>query len=311
MLNLLKEKIMNIITQQKGIYILNSFILGLVLLLSVESAYSQESKAPKANKSRLKLEYTKKSDNSIQLEAKLSSRINRKPVAVTNTILSFYDQTDSSVLLKSAITDKKGKAKIVLSPGYPIGRDTLSTTFSVIFEGNDQYKPSSKELTVKDARMDVGYETVDSIHTVTVSAYELNNGKPGTPLTDLDVYVYVKRLFSLLKVGEGWLQDGEATIEIPDDLPGDVEGNLNFVTIIPETDNYGTIENEATVNWGIRPPVQNKYANESKRALWEPKAPFWMVITLGILILGVFYHYFLILYKLFKIKKIGKQTSGE
>jgi len=288
------------------------FFSFLTLLLIVFFAGNVSANMPpsaKKSKTRIKLEYFKKGDDSKQIKASVSSKVKRKRVILNDVTLNLFDETDSTQLIGTATTDKKGIAVFTLSAEYPVGKDGEPSTFVVRFDGNEKYKPASKTLAVKDVKMDVTYKVVDSVYTVNVSAFEWVNGKPGNPVSDVDVYVYVKRLFSLLKVGEGWLQDGKAVVEIPNDLPGDLNQNLQFVTMIPEADDYGTVENNKTMRWGKPIPLHNKYADEDKRALWEPRAPVWMVVTLAILLLGVFYHYFLIGFKLYKIKKIGQKES--
>jgi len=307
MLNQFKSEIMY--RKRKHTYIVkrNAVLFTLFFAISFFNfAFSQEAKTPKVYKSRIKIEYLKKGDNSKEIKATISSRINKKPVKIKNVSLSLYDLTDSTKFIEDVVTNSKGIALFSLPVDYPIGRDTSGAVFNIKFDGNPQFKPSSKKIEIKDAIMTTSFETIDSVYTVTVSAYEMENGELGEPLTDLDVYVYVQRMFSLLKVSEGWLQNGEAIIEIPDDLPGDSENNLKLIIRIPETEEFGSIEGEKTINWGRPMPKDDSYSTEKQRALWEPMAPLWMVITLGLLIVAVFYHYILIIYKLFKIKKLGK-----
>jgi len=301
---------MNQKIQSAGIikHILSFLTLLLFLLFSGHVRANMPTPAKKS-KTRMKVEYFKKGDDSKQIKVSLSSKIKRKRVAIQNVSLSLFDETDSLQLVGTATTDKKGIAVFSLPRDYPVGKEGDPSTFVIRFDGNNNYKPALKSLKVKDVKLEVTYKVIDSVYTVNVSAFEWTNGKAGNPVSDVDVYVYVKRLFSLLKVGEGWLQDGKAVVEIPNDLPGDLNQNLKFVTMIPETDDYGTVESNKTMKWGKPIPLQNKYANEQMRALWEPRAPIWMVITLGVLLLGVFYHYFLIGFKLYKIKKIGKKES--
>ena len=276
---------------------------SLVVLFS-GTLWANKSDAAAKLKTRIKIEYLKKGNNAKQIKATLSSKLKRKRISVSGVTLNLFNETDSSLLIKSVLTDKKGVAVFTLPDTYPIGKDGEPGIFTVKFNGNDTYKAYSKTLEVKDVALTAKFKVVDSVYTVQVTANELVNGNIGDPVSDVDVYVYVKRLFSLLKVGEGWLQDGEATVEIPNNIPGNLQQNLDFVVMIPEADDYGTVETNKTMKWGTPLPKYNKYADEAKRALWEPRAPIWMVITLGVLLFGVFYHYFLIAYKLYKIKKI-------
>jgi hypothetical protein len=279
-------------------------VLLILTVFLIASTFSIATGAPESYKTRIKMEFIKKADDSKIVIAIISARIEKKPVRIENVYLTFYDLTDSSQLLDKVLTNDKGLAQIFLPENYPIGRDSTESVFRVEFEGNEGFKSSSKELSIKDVGMDLSYETIDSVYTILVSAYELQNGKPGKPLTDLDVYVYVQRLFSRLKIGEGWLQNGKAIIEIPSDLPGDDEFNLKLITTIQEAGEYGTIEKEGTVNWGW---VGIRHHIEKRRALWKPLPPLWMIITLSILVMGVFFHYLLIVYKLFQIKSLDNK----
>ena len=290
-----------------------AFILALLLLVSsVGIAFGQDEEEEKVvYKTRIKIEYFKKGDDSKLIKATFTAMIDRKPTPIENILLSFYDQTDSSVIVGQSTTDEKGVAMVSLPSDYIIGRDTAKSTFGVEFDGTEEYRASSNEIMVRDAKIEATYEIIDSVYTVTVMAYEIVNGEAGQPLSDMDVYVYVQRMFSQLKVGEGWLQDGEATIEVPQNIPGDEQNNLQLIVKIPESEIYGTIENEGVAAWGIEDTALIKHHKERRRALWKPMAPLWMVITLSILIAGVFYHYLLIVYKLMKIKKLYKKSLVE
>ncbi len=280
----------------------SSIVLILIMVLN-SNIYAAAANAKKA-KTRIKIEYLKNEDNTKEIKASISAKQDKKYIPLKNINLIFYDQTDSAKLIATIKTDEKGVATLVLDADYQIGNVDNPATFAVKFEGSEEYNPKTKQIEIRDVKLDVDYEVIDSVYTINVTAYEWVNGKQGKAVTDADVYVYVKRIFSLLKIGEGWIQDGKVSIEIPNDLPGDLKGNLHLVTMIPESDDYGTIMNKSTEKWGIAPPKHNTYADEDKRALWEPRAPLWMVITLSILIFGVFYHYFLIMYKLYKIRKL-------
>ena len=284
---------------------------SLLIILCVALIAGNASAAGKKLKTRIKVEYVKKGDNTKQIKATVSSKVKRKRVTLKGVALNLFDETDSTRLISTATTDKKGITVFTLPADYPVGKDGAPSVFAVRFDGNEKYKPASKKIEIKDVKLTADFKVVDSVYTIEVTANEMVNGTTGAPVSDVDVYVYVKRLFSLLKVGEGYLEDGKATIEIPNDIPGEYKThNLEFVTMIPEADDYGTVENNKTIKWGAPAPKYPKYDNVNQRALWEPRAPLWMVITLGILLLGVFYHYFLIACKLYKIKQLGKNERA-
>jgi 5-hydroxyisourate hydrolase-like protein (transthyretin family) len=268
-----------------------------------------EDQITKPVKTKIKVSYWKKFDNTRVLTATISARINKKPVTVKNVPVNFYIVSDTMLeLLGTVSTNEDGQAIYSLPADFSLSGDSiLSSTFKIEFEGNDKFKPKSKEITVRDMELNISFEVIDSVNTLIVNANEetVNGGE--IPVNETDVYVYVERLFSLLKIGEGWMEDGQAKIEFPDDIPGDKEGILNIVVRIEDSDLYGNVEQKAISDWGV--PHRDNPALSEKRALWTPNAPLWMIITLNILVIGVLYHYILIIYKLFVIRKEGKNIS--
>ena len=83
------------------------------------------------------------------------------------------------------------------------------------------------------------------------------------------------------------------TVEFPDDLPGDSIGMVTIVAMFQDHGEYGNVEMRQTIQWGI--PSDHSLP-ESHRALWTQFAPSWMVITLSILLAGVWSHYFFVNY---------------
>jgi hypothetical protein len=113
--------------------------------------------------------------------------------------------------------------------------------------------------------------------------------------------IFVHRSFNPLKVGEGTTDvNGEATIEIPKNLPGDAKGNITLLAKLDESELYGNLEASVIQQWGT--PVSDKL-EEQPRALWSPHAPLWMMITFIILMCTVWGHYLVIIIQLFRLRK--------
>ncbi|MEI6750751.1 MAG: hypothetical protein WCM93_16465, partial [Bacteroidota bacterium] len=94
---------------------------------------------------------------------------------------------------------------------------------------------------------------------------------------------------------------------------GDSIGNLTVIAQIEENDIYGNVRGEAKINWGLPKRLIN--AEKPTGELWTPIAPLWMIITLIIMLVGVWSHYAYTVIQLYKIKKIGlikakKESSG-
>jgi len=111
----------------------------------------------------------------------------------------------------------------------------------------------------------------------------------------------VHRLFYPLKVAEGTTdENGEASAEIPNNLPGDPKGNLTLIGRLDENETYGNLEASVIQPWGI--PVSDKLQKQP-RALWSEHPPLWMLITFIVLMGAVWGHYLVIIIQLFRLRK--------
>jgi hypothetical protein len=101
-------------------------------------------------------------------------------------------------------------------------------------------------------------------------------------------------------------ENGSASLEFPTDLPGDSEGNLTIIAKFEEHETFGNVERASQQKWGI--PSVNP-APIAHRALWTKTPPMWMIITLSILLTGVWGHYLFAIISLIIIKKESKKQK--
>jgi hypothetical protein len=94
--------------------------------------------------------------------------------------------------------------------------------------------------------------------------------------------------------------EGEAVVEIANNLPGDSKGNINLIARLDENETYGYLEATVSQKWGI--PVSDKIEKE-QRALWSSHPPIWMLVTFIILMSVVWGHYLVIVIQLFRLRK--------
>ncbi len=178
--------------------------------------------------------------------------------------------------------------------------------FSSEFKGNDTIEAGNSELTIKDVKLEVTLQEVDTIRSISLKAFTSENRKD-IPVSGEVVMVYVPRMFSLLPVGEASLdENGTASLEFPSDLPGDSEGNLTIISKFEEHPVFGNVEVKAEKKWGV--PAANS-APIAHRALWTKTAPRWMIITLSILLTGVWGHYLFAIISLIRIKRESKKQK--
>ena len=206
----------------------------------------------------------------------------------------------AEITLGTVKTDQNGKARFDLKES-DVRRDTAGMAqFQATFAGTEEFKRANR--TVESKRIKLSMESIekeDSTHTLQISGIEYN-GDETIYINDKDIQVFVKRSFSNLPIGEGSIDDGTFEMSFPDDLPGDTAGNLTVIAQIIEDDDYGTAEVQKEINWGLPLPHVEE---EKPRALWS-RAPLWIIIAVTLSFAAAWYHYFLSISKLFKLRKL-------
>lgn len=269
-------------------------------------SFAQES--VEKHRTYINIEFTQ-SEIQNTLVATLTTRIKgergRKKVAEAE--IEFYNVSDTiEILLGKAITNMQGLATLEIAKNQMVlSNSDGEFLYKAVFRGNENYADVSKSVDIKVVDMKISFIEIDSIKNIKASAYELGANGENIPV-DEDVAFYVPRQFSLLKIGEAELEEGEGTIEFPITLPGDSIGNLKIIAKIEESDDFGTVESIAIKDWGNpRPPV----IIEKRRGLGDTDAPLWMVYTLIILLSAVWFHYLYIMYVLLVVKQKGKNPG--
>jgi hypothetical protein len=114
-------------------------------------------------------------------------------------------------------------------------------------------------------------------------------------------------MFMDLPVAEDFLdENGEYVMEIPDDIPGTADGDIEVIARFNDHYMFGTVEKRQTLQWGV--PTQYDFA-VSQRTLWTQVAPLWMIITLSVLLAGVWGHYIFVVIQLLKLKRIARKEG--
>jgi len=229
--------------------------------------------------------------------------------AVSCNIHFYMASGDSAILLGSAETNEEGKAQLVVPKNQEWVKDTGAfITVTSEFEGNEQLDPSMSEITFKDAKLNLEFIEEDSVKMVYISGVIIYTDGEERPIADQDVYLYVPRMFSQLKIGDGWLEeDGRGGLEFPVKVIGDTLGNILVFARIEEHDELGNVETSAIIDWAT--PRWKHPREIPERELWTPIAPLWMIVTLIIMLLGVWGHYIYAIIQLIKIRKIGKKEK--
>ena len=249
---------------------------------------------------------TQKSDNSVDLKATVQAKINGTLTRLPGLKIEFTVGVDSSVkILGEAITDSKGVAIFTCKPDQLITDKEGKLNFKASFAGKDSIEAAAEVVAVKRARLEIIPIKEDSLLTVKVKLIDLSTGTE-TAVPAIDLGVFVKRLFSALKLGEGKTDEaGEASIEIPNNLPGDATGNITLLAKLDENEVYGNLEAAVTQQWGA--PVSDEL-KELPRSLWSTHPPIWMLVTFIVLMSAVWGHYLVIIVQLFRLRKEEPKT---
>ena len=203
-------------------------------------------------------------------------------------------------------TNGYGIAQCIIPANQKLSLKNGQYSFSATIDENPILESKSDSLILTDLGIEMSLELKDSVKTIVFRTFELGpNGEKKPVKTDL--VFYVPRTFSKLKVAEASSgEDGNGEIEFPNGIPGDSTGNLTVLGRVEENEKYANVECSQTIGWGV---ATNYHIAKFHRALWTTIAPTWMIVTLTVLLLGVWGHYMYVVYKLHRINKESKQTS--
>jgi hypothetical protein len=252
------------------------------------------------------------SDDSIQLKSTVSVKHDEGNTNLANAPVIFYSvEKDGDLKIGEIKTDVHGTAVLkILSKNTYLRNDQQMLSFKAVYEGNGKYEASESEFGLKPAKLIVSFYEEDSVRYVKVEGTQLNADWTETSIGPVDIVVGVPKMLSVLKIAEISLDStGIGTAEFPMDIIGDSLGNLKVVASIEENDIFGNVTGSADNDWGL--PKHLISPDRPSRELWTPIAPLWMIITLIIMLLGVWGHYVYAIVQLVMIKKSSKNTVKE
>lgn len=290
-------------------------VAALIILIG-NASFSQSTK--KKLRTRMSLDYYNSADNSRTLNATIYIVKEGQRIPVTNEIVYFYlGDISDGYLVDSLITDENGLAKHVFPDEYefPIDEERR-VKYTAEFLGNKLYTNKDADIDIKEIFMELFLTELDLEKTVSVRGYELGNDKEMIPVSDADVSFYVPRLFNDQIVGKSEFDDGKSQILFPENIAGDTIGNISVIARIEDHDFYGNVERRlSNFRWGTTAPIEEDKdlmtltINIPTRALWHTNAPLWMIITLVVLLTGVWGHYIYVILSLFKLKGLSSKKK--
>ena len=286
------------------------FLAVITILIVPSRLTAMEKHDSTANQeSHLTFSYLCTSNDSVILTANLFIKKENEAYGLMNARVDFLTQEENKfVPLGSILTDQDGTAVLNVVAGklHP-GKDGI-ITYVVKFAGSPKYTESSATFSAEPAKIRMSFNIQDSIRYLNVTGTRKDLKGQEVPLSKETVILYVPRLFSLLKIGEVSLDEqGKSSFEFPNDIVGDTLGNLNIIAKIEENEKYGFVQSISAINWGV--PKQYYKAEVPSRELWTPIAPLWMIITLIIMLAGVWAHYIYAVWELVMIKFESKKDK--
>jgi hypothetical protein len=286
--------------------IMKRTVLAITLtgMFHILAAAQDQPKVQEKSEATIELSYYKKADLTKTIVAIVKVRKDDKFVFAKNMRVNFYVMHDKEMqLLKSINTNNKGQAVIVLQKDLPLDKD-LSFTIMAKIENDSQCEDAEEQIHYIDASLSLKLNPNDTARLVTAVVTEIGKDGKEIPVKDVEIKFYIQRLFGIMQAAEentiGTDENGEASFVCPKNIPGDTAGVINIVAKIEDNDKFGNIETKAASLWGSVLAIEN---NPFPRALWEPKAPLSLIITLSIIFGGVWFIYFFIFFQLRKIKK--------
>lgn len=187
-----------------------------------------------------------------------------------------------------------------------IGKLLLGLVFSLpmCLFAQDEQASDNNEAT---ATIKLDLLVVDSVKTckATVMAGE-------KPIEGAEVRFFVKRFFSplpLIPNGKSVSTDeeGVASVEFPNDLPGDLNGMVVITANVEDNDDYGSFEATDSVKWGTIAAVAAEEEEWNKRSLAGTggKVPGYLIGAALVIISIVWGVLVYVMISFAKIKKAG------
>ena len=288
----------------------NQISIVLLAILMVSSIFSIETYAQKKVRTRIKAYHLKMNngDREISMELISGSGKSMKPVINGTLLLNILNEEEEPFKIELN-TNNEGKAFLVIEKDYKIPKDSDGyMNIKVNYAGNDSLKSSKRGLSFMDLNLDLAFSIVDSVRTLSVFAYEVDSLGQKAPVAEIPVIIGVERLYSTLTLDKiESNKKGKASIEFPNDLPGDSIGLINVIATIADHDDYGSLVKSQEVSWGT--PVDYTVPSNG-RSLFGEEAPMWMIIAVFVVLLGAWYHFMLALIKVIQMYRLGKTVSS-
>ena len=284
------------------------FVL-MVFILSAGIMSAQEDETASKKKVRISLDYTNTNNIGARLVATVKSKVDKVYENIPNVKVNFYlDEIKESAWLGETITNSKGEA-IFIPPETKHG--DIQFLYLATIEDDEHYEDNDAEIEVEKSFVELKLEEEDSIRTVYFFVGRPDSIGNITPEEEVEVMIYVKRLFGLLPLMEETEitdEEGMIALEFPSDIRGDEDGMVSIVAKVDEHETFGRLTAVKKIGWGIPLKPDDKI---NDRELWSARsnAPMSLIVIINAMLIGIWGVIFYVIFQLFKIKKIGTEKT--
>ncbi|NNF34609.1 MAG: hypothetical protein HKN68_10895 [Saprospiraceae bacterium] len=280
-------------------------------MLAPLSIYSQDSEdEPEEKKDvRMSLDFHRINNNQLRLIARIRTKVGRSYVPVDRVNIGFYkNEVSEENLIGTSESKENGEVKIDFEG---VADSSLWDNYIAVLTNNPDYNDEEEEVEVLRSIMEIEVSEIDSLRMVEVYVGSLDSSGVPVPAEEVEVRLFVERLFGLLPIGEGDYTDesGKIEFEFPMDLPGDENGMLTIVAGVEDHEDFGNLMLIEEIKWGVPISLEEEKAPDIWLASPTSNASIVLVITTNILLLIIYGVIGYMIYLLMKIRKIGKIHS--
>ena len=171
---------------KSNIYKYSFFTSLIVALLCFNNTFSQETDVTNY-KMRFSFKTVKQADNSRLLEVSFigqNKKDRKDKLPIFEAEINFFNiLNDEEILLGTAKTSEEGIAQLIVpeNQNYLLDEDGYLNLVAR-FNGSDAIDSEEKSITVKDLKIVLNLEEIDSIKTVSVKAFTIDSLGVETPL---------------------------------------------------------------------------------------------------------------------------------
>lgn len=260
----------------------------------------------------LYLEYYKDSNNTSSLVVSLSTRENGQIKYLQGEIINIYLNEISELgLIGIVITDENGKGELqAIEENFnsALSNQTIFQ-FYALLKDTVTYIHEAVELTIYESNLEIHCFEEDSVKYLKAVFSQVDSTGRLYPLEDFEIHFYVQRMLGLLPIGGDYTytdEDGAISIEFPEDLAGDPDGNIEIFIQVEDEEYFGNIKNQKSISWGIPLEIEQK-VNKGSLIGNRANAPMFLIAISNIIIIGVWIVILYLVFQIYKIRKLGSR----